>query len=53
MPKTEVILFAEEDGTSPLVEWLDGLQSKAQNKCIVRIERLAEMGQELRRPEAD
>ena len=53
MPKTEVILFAEEDGTSPLVEWLDGLQSKAQDKCIVRIERLAEMGHELRRPEAD
>lgn len=53
MPKTEIILFAEDDGTSPLLEWLDGQQLKAQNKCIVRIERLAELGHELRRPEAD
>lgn len=45
--------FAEEDGSSPLIEWLDGLGSKVQDKCIVRVERLAEMGHELRRPEAD
>ncbi len=53
MPITEVIIFAEEDGSSPLIEWLDGLGSKVQDKCIVRVERLAEMGHELRRPEAD
>jgi len=53
MPKTEVIIFAEEDGSSPLIEWLDGLSSKVQDKCIVRIERLEAMGYELRRPEAD
>jgi hypothetical protein len=53
MPATEVVLFAEDDGTSPLLEWLDGLTTKAQQKCIVRIERLAEMGHELCRPEAD
>jgi phage-related protein len=33
--------------------WLDHLPTKAQDKCIVRIERLAELGHELRRPEAD
>ena len=32
---------------------MDGIPSKANIKCIVRIERLAEMGYELRRPEAD
>jgi len=53
VPKTEVVIFAEEDGTSPLIEWLDGLSPKVQDKCIVRIERLAEIGHELRRPEAD
>ena len=53
MPITEVIIFAEEDGSSPLIEWLDGLGSNVQDKCIVRVERLAEMGHELRRPEAD
>jgi phage-related protein len=53
MPKTEVVFFADDDGTAPLLEWLDAQQSKVQDKCIVRIERLAECGHELRRPEAD
>jgi phage-related protein len=53
MPETNVILFAEADGSCPLLEWLDKLPPKVQDKCIVRVERLAEMGHELRRPEAD
>lgn len=53
MPRTEVVLYAEDDGTCPLLDWLDGLPQKAQDKCIVRIERLGEMGHKLRRPEAD
>ena len=53
MPKTEVIIFADEDGSSPLIDWLDGLTPKVQDKCIVRIERLQAMGYDLRRPEAD
>ena len=52
MPETHVVIYKEEDGTCPLLDWLDGLPSKAQYKCIVRIERLAEKGHELRRPEA-
>jgi len=53
MPRTEVVFYAEPDGSCPVLEWLDGLQSKARDKCIVRIERLAELGHELRRPDAD
>jgi len=53
MPQTEVLLFSERDGSCPLIEWMDSLSSKVRDKCIVRIERLAEMGHELRRPEAD
>ena len=53
MPKTDVVIFAEEDGSSPLIDWLDSLSPKVQDKCIVRVERLAEMGHELRRPEGD
>ena len=53
MPRTTVIFFAETDGAAPLLNWLDGLPSKVQDKCIVKIERLGEMGYELRRPEAD
>ena len=53
MPETKVVLFVEADGTCPLLDWLDDLPAKVQDKCIVRVERLAEMGHELRRPEAD
>lgn len=53
MPKTDVALYSEEDGTCPLLEWMDALPPKAQDKCIVKVERLKEMGHELRRPEAD
>ncbi|RJR47371.1 MAG: type II toxin-antitoxin system RelE/ParE family toxin [Deltaproteobacteria bacterium] len=53
MPETEVILFSEDDGSVPLLAWLDKLPAKAQDKCIVKIERLAAVGHELRRPEAD
>lgn len=53
MPITRVILFREDDGTVPLLKWLDDLPRKARAKCIARIERLALLGHELRRPEAD
>lgn len=53
MPRTKVVLYREANGMVPLLEWLDSLPSKAVAKCRVRIERLAELGHELRRPEAD
>lgn len=36
-----------------MLEWLDSLPQKALDKCTVRIERLEQMGHELRRPESD
>ena len=53
VPQTPVIFFKEADGSIPFVEWYDELPSKVQAKCRVRIERLKEQGNELRRPEAD
>jgi hypothetical protein len=53
MPETEVIMFQESDGTVPLMEWLDKLPEKVQDKCLVKIQRLEEKGYELHRPEAD
>lgn len=53
MPKTEVLIFAESDGSSPFLKWLDNQSQKVQNKCIVFIERLEEYGHELRRPQAE
>lgn len=53
MPETEVIFFAADDGTAPFLDRLDGLNEKVQIKVVVRVERLAARGHELRRPEAD
>ena len=56
MPTTKLIFFREADGTAPVLEWLIQLRkenARAFAKCRVRLARLAEMGHELRRPEAD
>jgi len=53
VPKTRVVLYREESGSCPFVEWFDTLPAKVQDKCFLRLERLREMGHELRRPEAD
>ncbi len=56
MPQTRLLFFRSADGSAPAWEWLKDLRvrsPKAYAKCAVRIRRLAEMGHELRRPEAD
>jgi hypothetical protein len=53
MPSTEVVFYRDDDGTIPVLDWLGGLSLKARLKCLVRIERLRELGYDLRRPEAD
>lgn len=53
MPRTRVVFYQERDGNVPVLEWLDTLSAKIQDKCVVKIERLRELGHELRRPEAD
>ena len=49
---TEVFVYQKEDGTVPLVDWIDGLPDKAQVKCIEKIELLEAFGNRLRRPHA-
>ena len=53
MPRIDVVLFTDNKGSVPLLDWLDKMPTKVQDKATVRIERLAECGHELRRPEAD
>lgn len=52
MPQTTVVFYQGEDGRIPLLEWFEQLVPKARAKCRVRLGRLAELGHELRRPEA-
>jgi phage-related protein len=53
MPRIRVVFYREENGTAPVVEWLDSLPRKVQDKCRLKLERLRELGYELRRPEAN
>jgi len=51
--RTRVVFYQEEDGIVPLLGWLDELPRRAVVKCRLRLDRLRELGHELRRPEAD
>ncbi len=53
MPKTKIVFFQEDDGSVPVLDWLREMPVKVQDKCRVKLGRLAELGHELRRPEAD
>ncbi len=53
MAATEVVFYREDDGSVPLLDWLDSLERKPREKCLVRLVRLEQLGHELRRPEAD
>ena len=53
MPKTTVVFYQDDSNTVPVLDWLDSLPPKALDKCRVRIERLRDLGHELRRPESD
>jgi phage-related protein len=53
VPRTQVVFYQEAAGSVPVLDWLDTLPAKAQDKCRVKIERLRDLGHELRRPEAD
>ena len=53
MPRTPVVIYREDDGAAPFVPWLLSLPAAAQDKVRLRIERLRELGHELRRPEAN
>ena len=53
MPETQIWLYQDADGTAPLLDWLDNLSDKAKDKCIAVITRLADFGNQLRRPDCD
>ncbi len=48
-----LLFFREDDGTTPFLDWFRALPVKAQDRCRERIGRLRELGNVLRRPEAD
>jgi len=56
VPHTRVLLYKEADGHVPVKAWLEDLHHKDRRafaKCVDRIQRLAALGHELRRPHVD
>jgi phage-related protein len=53
LPGTTVVIYQEDDGTVPLLEWFDSIPTTVQDKRRVRIARPRELGHEWHRPEAD
>ena len=51
MGAVKVVFYTDEDVS--IRQWLKDLPTKAYARAIVRVERLGELGHELRRPEAD
>jgi hypothetical protein len=37
MPEMRVVFFTEDDGTVPVVDWLDALVAKVQIKCVAKL----------------
>jgi putative addiction module killer protein len=56
VPRTDIYFFLADDGAVPVLDWLQQIRRqdrRAYAKCVVRIQRLADQGHALRRPEAD
>lgn len=56
MPAIHVVFYQEKEGDAPVIDWLRELNAtnpRAFDKCRAAIARLALLGHELRRPEAD
>src|SRR5439155_18363086 len=56
MPRCQTIFYQEDDGTIPALDWLRAMgrrDLRVVQKLQARIERLEELGHELRRPEGD
>ena len=53
MPRPKVLIYKNENGSVPVIEWLKKQPQKAQDKCTAMIELLTTEGHELRRPYAD
>lgn len=52
MPITEVVFYQDSDGVAPALNWVLQQPHAVQDKLWVAIERLEQLGYELRRPES-
>ena len=48
-----IVLFRDEDGSTPFLDWFQQLPEKAKVQCRARLKLLDHHGHQLRRPAAD
>lgn len=53
MPEVKVIFYKDDDGSVPIIDWLETIQAKPRAKCFDWVGRLKTFGHELHRPYAD
>ena len=53
MPRIDVLIYREADGSVPLRDWLAGLQAVPRERRLARLALLEEKGRELRRPASE
>jgi phage-related protein len=53
VPQVEVIVYRDDDGSAPLVDWLAGLPDEARDRCLARLQLLEQHGHDLRRPHCE
>src|SRR4051794_14570567 len=53
MPRVKIVLYKDDDGTIPVVEFVKTVPEKQREKILARLELLEQKGHELRRPDAD
>lgn len=53
VPRVEVVIYREDDGSVPLADWLGGLPAEARDRCLARLLLLEEHGRDLRRPHCE
>lgn len=53
VPETRVVIYCEDNGKAPFLEWFASLPDRVQDRVLIRVRRLRALGHELRRPECD
>ncbi|MBD3398380.1 type II toxin-antitoxin system RelE/ParE family toxin [Candidatus Micrarchaeota archaeon] len=50
LPEVKVIFYKDDDGSVPIIDWIDKQSAYAQDRIIDRLTKLRSFGHELRRP---
>jgi phage-related protein len=53
MPETRIILYKDDAGSTPVLDWLETLEPEARARCIQKVKLLEQFGRELGQPHTE